>query len=597
MSHVAHDPAQDQDTSFSSLGLAIEIVQELTAQGLHSPTPVQAAAIPVLLEGHDLMASAQTGTGKTAAFLLPALNRLARPPKHHGKGPRVLVLTPTRELAEQVSKVAMNFSRRIPRCKVVSLVGGVPYPVQHKQLAQPVEIVVATPGRLMDLMRSGRIDFRRLELLVLDEADRMLDMGFIEDIEAIVAELPEERQTALFSATLSETVQEFARPMLRDPRKVELAPQGLPTANVEQSVHYADGYEHKLKLTAALAEAAAGTQSIIFTATKADADGIADWLRVAGLKADAMHGDLPQRSRRKVLDKLRRGEIDMLVATDVAARGIDVAGIGQVINFDLPRFSEDYIHRIGRTGRAGRSGRAVSLVTRNDFVLLTRIKKRYQVNFETMTLEGLEARFQPGARRTDDRRPNGGGGRSFGDRPRQGGDRQGYGNRDSAPRFNNENREHAPRDNSYFNDRRNGNLGGNGQERSFENRPRPEGGYRNNRDSQPREGGFNRDGAPRENRFNRDGAPREFANRETGNREYGQREGGFNRDGGAPRENRGGYAGKREGGFGEKREFGGNGGGARREGGFNQPRRDDRFGGEARRPRGDAPRRTDRSGE
>ncbi|GGP19082.1 DEAD/DEAH box helicase [Silvimonas iriomotensis] len=600
MSHAAHDPAQDQDTSFSSLGLATEIVQELTSQGLHNPTPVQAAAIPVLLEGHDLMASAQTGTGKTAAFLLPALNRLARPPKHHGKGPRVLVLTPTRELAEQVSKVAMAFSRRIPRCKVVSLVGGVPYPIQHKQLAQPVEIVVATPGRLMDLMRSGRIDFRRLELLVLDEADRMLDMGFIDDIEAIVAELPQERQTALFSATLSETVQDFARPMLRDPRKVELAPQGLPTANVEQSVHYADGYEHKLKLTAALAEAAAGTQSIIFTATKADADGIADWLRVAGLKADAMHGDLPQRSRRKVLDKLRRGEIDMLVATDVAARGIDVAGIGQVINFDLPRFSEDYIHRIGRTGRAGRSGRAISLVTRNDFVLLTRIKKRYQVNFETMTLEGLESRFQPNQRRTDDRRPNGG--RSFGDRPpRQGGDRQGYGQRDSAPRFNNENREHAPRENNYFRDRRNGNLEG-GQERSFENRPRPEGGYRNNRDGQ-RDGGFNRDSAPRENRFNREGGhgeKRDFGNRETGNREYAPREGGFNRDS-APRENRGGY-GKREGGYGEKRDFGNREGGfnrdgARREGGFNQPRRDDRFGGD-RRPRGgDFSRRGDRSGE
>ncbi|MDR3426995.1 DEAD/DEAH box helicase [Silvimonas sp.] len=582
MSHAAHDPAQDQDLSFSSLGLATEIVQELTAQGLTAPTPVQASAIPVLLEGHDLMASAQTGTGKTAAFLLPALNRLARPPKHHGKGPRVLVLTPTRELAEQVSKVATAFARRIPRCKVVSLVGGVPYPLQHKQLAQPVEIVVATPGRLMDLMRSGRIDFRRLEMLVLDEADRMLDMGFIDDIETIVAELPPERQTALFSATLSETVQDFARPMLRDPRKIELAPQGLPTANVEQSVHYADGYEHKLKLTAALAESLAGSQSIVFTATKADADGIADWLRVAGLRADAMHGDLPQRSRRKVLDRLHRGEIDLLVATDVAARGIDVAGIGQVINFDLPRFSEDYIHRIGRTGRAGRSGRAVSLVTRNDFVLLTRIKKRYQIDFGTMVMEGLEARFQPGARRTDERRPAGGGaGRPHGDRPRHGGgDRPGYaGNkpREAGARFGDA-REHAPRDNSFA---PRPDRGG------YEGRPRSaEGGYRGNSNA-PREGGFNRDSAPREGGFNRDSAPRE---------------GGYNRD-----NNRGGYAGqKREGGFsGEKREF--NNAprpagaaprdGARKEGGFGGQRRDDRFGSEPRRPRSNFAPRGDRSGE
>ncbi|UXY13789.1 DEAD/DEAH box helicase [Chitiniphilus purpureus] len=426
----------EQGTSgFVALGLSNELVRELTKQGITEPTPIQAQAIPVLQEGHDLMASAQTGTGKTAAFLLPALNRLSRPATHHGKGPRILVLTPTRELAEQVSKVAISFARSLQRCKVVTVTGGVPYPIQHRELALPLEVLVATPGRLTDLMRSGRIDFRRLELLVLDEADRMLDMGFIDEVEAIVAQLPQQRQTALFSATLSDAVQRFAAPMLNNPLKVELAPQGLPTANVQQSVHWADGYEHKQKLTAALLQASPETQSIVFVATKADADSIADWLRLAGIRADAMHGDLQQRVRRKVLDRLRRSEIDVLVATDVAARGIDVAGIGQVINFDLPKFAEDYIHRIGRTGRAGRKGNAVSLVTKNDFGAYTKISRRYEVQFEQMELEGLEARFRPGqGRAAGDRggkRPGGYGG----NKPRhgQGGRWQGEG-QSRAPR-------------------------------------------------------------------------------------------------------------------------------------------------------------------
>ena len=636
MTLAAHDQASDQDITFSTLGLDAELAKELASQGLIVPTPIQAQAIPVMLAGQDLMASAQTGTGKTAAFLLPAITRLARPPVHHGKGPRVLVLTPTRELAEQVSKVAVAFARRIPRCKVVSVVGGVPYPVQHKQLAQPVEILVATPGRLMDLMRSGRIDFKRLELLVLDEADRMLDMGFIDDIEEIVGQLPPERQTALFSATLSQTVQSFAAPMLRDPQKVELAPQGLPTANVEQAVHYADGYEHKLKLTAALAQAMPDTQHIVFVATKVDADSISDWLKLEGLRADAMHGDLPQRTRRKVLDKLRRGEIDMLIATDVAARGIDVAGIGQVINFDLPRFSEDYIHRIGRTGRAGRSGRAVSLVTKNDFMLLTRIKKRYQIDFGTLTMEGLEARFSPAARGAGGGGDRGGdrGGRGFGGggggRP-QGGARGGYAgnkpreggfNRDAAPREGGYNRpdasgertfSRAPREGGSFNRDSAPREGGrdNRGEGNFNRAPREGGSF--NRDSAPREGGFKREGG-----FNRDSAPREGGFKREGGfnrdaaapREGGfKREGGFNRDAAAPRE--GGF--KREGGFnrdsapregGFKREGGFNRdaaaapreGGFKREGGTAAPRRDDRFASD-RATRGEFARRNNRSGE
>ncbi|QBC45276.1 DEAD/DEAH box helicase [Iodobacter fluviatilis] len=416
--------------AFAEMGLATELVQELAKLGITTPTPVQAAAIPQLMAGHDVMASAQTGTGKTAAFLLPALHKLFKPAKHNARGPRVLVLTPTRELAEQVAKVATDYCKLIPRCKVACVVGGVPYPVQNRMLAQPYDVLVATPGRLSDLMRGGRIDFARLDMLVLDEADRMLDMGFIDEVEAIVSAMPKDRQTALFSATLSETVQRFAGPMLRDPRLVEMEVTANAQPQIEQAVHYADGYEHKQKLVAALLKEASETQSIVFTATKADADGLAEWLKLEGFRAAAMHGDLAQRDRRRTLDRLRRAEIDILVATDVAARGIDVAGIGLVLNFDLPRFAEDYIHRVGRTGRAGRTGKAISLVTKNDFMLLTRIRRRYNIDFGTVSMPGLEARFKPGqgggtGGGYGDRKPSGG---YKGKRPQGGGGYAGAGN-------------------------------------------------------------------------------------------------------------------------------------------------------------------------
>ncbi|GHD59155.1 DEAD/DEAH box helicase [Jeongeupia chitinilytica] len=521
--------AATETNSFEALGLSADIVRDLAQNGLHAPTAIQAQAIPQILAGHDLLASAQTGTGKTAAFLLPAIHKLGMAPKHHSRGPRVLVLTPTRELAEQVAKVATQFTRRIPRCKVVSIVGGTPYPVQHKQLSQPVEVVVATPGRLMDLMNGGRIDFRRLELLVLDEADRMLDMGFIDDIETIVSQLPAERQTALFSATLSETVQRFAAPMMKDPVRVELAPTGSPTANIAQAIHYADGYEHKIKLTAALINGAPNTQSIVFTATKVDADSVADALRMDSIRADALHGDLPQRMRRKVLDKLRRGEIDVIVATDVAARGIDVAGIGLVLNFDLPKFAEDYVHRIGRTGRAGREGRAVSLVGKNDFHLLTKIRRRYEIEVETMAVEGLEANFNPANRapRGDSRgRPQGGrggygGNRDGGSFRREGG----YGQRDrnfSSDRGERSYADRAPReDRPSFGDapHQERSFGG---ERSF-NKPQGERSYGDRNDRAPR-----RDfGAPQERRSygdRQDRAPRGEFGAPQERRSYGDRQ-------------------------------------------------------------------------
>ena len=426
---MPHRETQTTPNAFAEMGLATELVQELIKLEITSPTPVQAAAIPLLMAGHDVMASAQTGTGKTAAFLLPALHKLFKPAKHNARGPRVLVLTPTRELAEQVAKVATDYCKLIPRCKVACVVGGVPYPVQNRMLAQPYDVLVATPGRLSDLMRGGRIDFARLDMLVLDEADRMLDMGFIDEVEAIVSAMPKDRQTALFSATLSETVQRFAGPMLRDPRLVEMEVTVNAQPQIEQAVHYADGYEHKQKLVAALLTEASETQSIVFTATKADADSLAEWLKLEGFRAAAMHGDLAQRDRRRTLDRLRRAEIDILVATDVAARGIDVAGIGLVLNFDLPRFAEDYIHRVGRTGRAGRTGKAISLVTKNDFMLLTRIRRRYNIDFGTVSMPGLEARFKPGQGGSGggygDRKPSGG---YKGKRPQGGGGYAGAGN-------------------------------------------------------------------------------------------------------------------------------------------------------------------------
>ncbi|WP_051278808.1 DEAD/DEAH box helicase [Chitinilyticum aquatile] len=381
------------DNAFVALGLDPVLAKMLADQDITEPTPVQAATIPALLEGNDVLASAQTGTGKTAAFLLPALQKLMHPAKTQARGPRILILTPTRELAEQVSKVAISFCRPIPRCKVVCVVGGVPYPVQNRQISQPYEVLVATPGRLQDLMASGRIDFRRLETFILDEADRMLDMGFIEEVEAIAAALPSERQNALFSATISASVEDFAAPILRDPQRITVAP--AEREPIAQALHYADGYDHKLKLAASFLKSHSTQQAVMFTATKADADQVADWLKLEGIRAAAMHGDLPQTARRRTLDRVRRGDVDVLVATDVAARGIDVAGIDLVINFDLPRAAEDYIHRIGRTGRAGRTGQAISLIGRNDAVPLIRIRSTYKIDFEELSVEGLEANFRP----------------------------------------------------------------------------------------------------------------------------------------------------------------------------------------------------------
>jgi superfamily II DNA/RNA helicase len=381
--------------SFENLNLHPLILKAIIDSGYTSPTPIQEQAIPELLAGHDIMASAQTGTGKTAAFMLPALHRLAAPSKVHSRGPRILVLTPTRELALQVSEAAAKYGKHLPRVKVVSILGGMPYPLQNKLLSQPVDILVATPGRLIDHIQRGRIDFSRLEMLVLDEADRMLDMGFIDDVERIASATPATRQTLLFSATLDSAIDRVAARLLKLPKRIQIATQQARLDNIEQRLHYVDDISHKNRLLDHLLRDMALKQAIVFTATKRDADMLADNLSAQGHEAAALHGDMNQRDRTRTLTKLRHGGLRVLVATDVAARGLDVVGITHVINFDLPKFAEDYVHRIGRTGRAGASGIAVSFASGKDGVNLKKIERFTGQQIASHVVPGLEPRFKP----------------------------------------------------------------------------------------------------------------------------------------------------------------------------------------------------------
>ncbi len=412
--------------SFEDLKLHTAILKAINEAGYTTPTPIQQQAIPELLSGHDIMASAQTGTGKTAAFMLPALDRLAAPATFRCRGPRILVLTPTRELALQVSEAAMKYGKYLPRVKVVSILGGMPYPLQNKLLSQPVDILVATPGRLIDHIQRGRIDFRRLEMMVLDEADRMLDMGFIEDVETIAAATPSTRQTLLFSATLDQAIDKVASKLLNSPKRIQVASQKTKLENIEQRLHYVDDISHKSRLLDHVLRDQTLKQAIVFTATKKDADTLADNLYAQGFAAAALHGDMNQRERNRTLTRLRSGGLRVLVATDVAARGIDVADITHVINFDLPKFAEDYVHRIGRTGRAGAAGIAVSFASNRDSAHLSKIERYTGQRITSHVIPGLEPRIKPrfsnpNAKHT----PNGAQKRK----------RPGYGNQDSRPGF------------------------------------------------------------------------------------------------------------------------------------------------------------------
>ncbi|TCJ12827.1 DEAD/DEAH box helicase [Parasulfuritortus cantonensis] len=403
--------------NFSELGLNPLLAKAVEKTGYNEPTPVQSQAIPAALTGADLLVSAQTGSGKTAAFLLPSLCRLVEASAAKGYGPRILVLTPTRELAQQVEKAARTYGSELRKLRTASLVGGAPYGPQLKLLSQPVDVVVATPGRLMDHMERGKIDFARLEVLVLDEADRMLDMGFIDDIKAIVAKTPAERQTLLFSATLDGVVGDLARQLTRDAQRIEVARKEESAAKIEQKLHFFDDMQHKMRLLDALVRDAAIQQAVVFTATKAGAEELTDELRDRGFLAEALHGDMPQHKRNRTLDRVRTGRVQFLVATDVAARGIDVAGISHVINYDPPRQAEDYVHRIGRTGRAGRSGTAVTLVGFRERHLVRNIERYTGQAIEVVTIPGLEPTIKP--------RPEGGNKRPWSDKPGYKGKRPG----------------------------------------------------------------------------------------------------------------------------------------------------------------------------
>ena len=344
---------------FADLNLDKNILSALKSAGYEEPTPIQAQSIPAALADRDIMASAQTGSGKTAAFLLPGLQKIIKRSEQPGKGQRVLVLTPTRELAQKVEKNAQLYAQNMKWLRTVTLVGGSSFGFQIKALAKPIDLVVATPGRLMDHMRSGRIDFDRLEVLVLDEADRMLDMGFIDDIETIVAATPESRQTLLFSATWDGAVGKLARRLTKNPEVIEIEREDNQ-GKIDEQLFYCDDKNHKNRLLDHILRDANIDQCIIFTSTKAMSEQLADELYEKGFAANCLHGDMPQNWRNRTLMDLRKGRIKVLVATDVAARGIDVPSITHVINYDLPKQAEDYVHRIGRTGRAGRHGLALT---------------------------------------------------------------------------------------------------------------------------------------------------------------------------------------------------------------------------------------------
>jgi superfamily II DNA/RNA helicase len=413
--------------TFEALGLHASILKAVTEAGYTTPTPVQQQAVTAAIAGRDLMVSSQTGSGKTAAFMLPALHKFASAeqtaagktpnqeaqsarsrgdrPRFKPAQPKMLVLTPTRELALQVTTATDKYGAFMRRVKAVSILGGMPYPKQMQLLSRNPEILVATPGRLIDHMDSGKIDFSQLQILVLDEADRMLDMGFIEDIEKIVAATPESRQTMLFSATLDGVVGTMAKRITKDPMVIQIAGSATKHENIQQRMHFVDDLSHKNRLLDHLLRDTSIDQAVVFTATKRDADTIADRLNIAGFAAAALHGDMHQGARNRTLDSVRRGQVRVLVATDVAARGIDVPTITHVVNYDLPKFPEDYVHRIGRTGRAGRNGIAVSLVNHAEGVHIKRIERFTKQLIPVDVIAGLEPKKTASAARP--RKPGG----------------------------------------------------------------------------------------------------------------------------------------------------------------------------------------------
>jgi superfamily II DNA/RNA helicase len=390
--------------SFDTLGLHAALTRAVADAGYDRATDVQAHAIPPALQGDDLMVASSTGSGKTASFMLPALQRIldARTDAAHRRekgrvdGPRILVLTPTRELALQIAKAASTYGRHVQGLRVATVVGGVPYPAQIKALRGPLDILIATPGRLLDHLHAGKAVLDKVEVLVLDEADRMLDMGFIDDIRTIAGHLPGERQTLMYSATFGGHVGRLAQQLLRDAKRIDVASHTDTHAHIEQRLHWADDTSHKNALLDHILTERNVEQAVVFTSTQRDADWLADRLADMGHAVASLHGGMPQGRRNRVLQALRTRRLRVLVATDVAARGIDVPTISHVINYGLPMKAEDYVHRIGRTGRAGRQGLAVTLAERMDAGMVRRIQHYTTQDIPVATVTGLEPqRAQP----------------------------------------------------------------------------------------------------------------------------------------------------------------------------------------------------------
>ena len=604
--------------TFADFPLHESLQQALQSLGFTSPTPVQEQSIPAALEGKDLLVSSQTGSGKTAAFLLPTLNALAAqetfvPFKERMKAitqPNILVLCPTRELAQQVSQDAIGFVRHMKGARIAAIMGGMPFGKQIQQL-KGAQVVVATPGRLLDLVNRRQIKLDQVDALIVDEADRMLDLGFSEDLEAISDLAANRKQTLMFSATFAGRIITLAERMMNDPQRIAIETGHSTNTDITQTLHWTDGFEHKKKLLTHWLSAEDLDQAVVFASTQEDTDMLAEELAEAGLSVVALHGAMPQTVRNRRLRSIREGRAKILVATDVAARGLDVPTISHVINFGLPMKNEDYVHRIGRTGRAGRTGKAITLATYRERGKIRALEDFLDARLNVSEIEGLEP-SPPPARGSRD---GGGRGRDGGGRGRDGGGRGrgGFGGRDGGgrARFEGESNfkrreggddrprrsyddkprgdrpsfggEDRPR-REFNNDRprREGGFGDRPQ-RSFDDRPKRDFG---DRPAPRREGGF----GDRPQRSFDDRPKREF------NNDRPRREGGFNDK---PRfdsndDNRGNrvdYKPRREGSFGDrpKRDFGDRPA-PRREGGFgDRPQRsfsDDRpkrtFGGEDR---------------
>src|ERR1700677_2399200 len=379
--------------SFSDLGLLPELLRAVADKGYDTPSPIQIQAIPAVLAGRDVLAGAQTGTGKTAGFVLPILQRLAADVTTRHRAPRALRLAPTRELAAQVAQSVRDYGKYLP-LRVLQVFGGVGINPQISGLRSGCDILVATPGRLLDLAQQRAADLSRVEVLVLDEADRMLDMGFIHDIKRIIKLLPQRRQNLLFSATYSDDIRGLAERLLADPLSIQVAPRNAPIELVEQRA-YRVQKDHKRHLLAHLIRAGSWAQVLIFTRTKHGANRLTQQLEGAGIQAAAIHGNKSQAARVRALDMFKRGEITALVATEVAARGLDIKELPHVVNYELPNVPEDYVHRIGRTGRAGSSGQAISLVSADEQGLLKDIERVLRRSIPVVATPEFEISAEP----------------------------------------------------------------------------------------------------------------------------------------------------------------------------------------------------------